>query len=167
MMTSQELNLTLLADFVNTYLPLCIGAVAQFVFLLLPVDLKNWDSDLLNVMTYVVVQMFVAGLIFVAIPGVFELYELELFTSFYILLIVLLAGLIRAIRMIPLEMTHIEAVVVERKPALSFNELYDNQRIIQLNEVKVGAHDAMIRFMEIKEKIAKRKPEKVDQVGGG
>lgn len=167
MMSSQELSLEILADFVNTYLPACIGAIAQVVFLLLPVDLKNWDSDLLNVMTYIAVQMLVAAIIFVGIPITFELYELHTFTSFYILLVVAVLGFIRAIRMIPLEMTHVDPIIVERRAALSFNELYDNQRVNQLAAVTLSAPGGISRYIEIKERIAKRKPDKVDEVGGG
>lgn len=161
------MDLNTLAEIVEIYLPAFIGALAQLFFLMLPVDLKNWADDDINILTYIGVQMFVACFIFIGIPKAFELYSLSTKTSIYILILVGVLGFIRVTKMIPLEATHLAAITVKRKPALTFNDFYDNQRMYALSEISLNSLDGPARYKKIKERIAFRKPEKVDQLGGG
>lgn len=161
------MNLNFFAEIIEVYLPAFIGAVAQIFFLLLPVDFKNWIDDDLNVMTYVALQMLVAAAIFVGIPFCFELYDLSTRTAVYILLVVGVLGWVRAVRIIPLEATHLEPVIIKKKPGIVFNEFYENQRMFLLGEISQNAIDGQARYKNIKERLALRKPEKVDQLGGG
>lgn len=156
-------------EFLSVYMPVIVGCLAQFFFLLLPVDLKNWNDDLLNVLTYMGVQIFVAGIIFIGIPLSFELYSLPLAVYFYILLLVGLFSWFKAIKTIPLEATSLgtPSEPTLKRPSVQFNELMDPARMALLVEAaNSGTNDGGTRYLQIKERLMRRKPEKVDQVGG-
>lgn len=166
-MNLNEVNLIWLTALVTQYLPLCIGVVAQFVFLLLPVDIKNWEYDTLNVLTYVVMQMFSAAIIFVAIPVFFQLYHLQEFTHFYIVITVGMLAVFRCLRIIPLENTNIEAVIVKKEKGLDFREFFDPKRIAAMVENNTDFEpNKPERFALLRQRLARRKIEKVDQIGG-
>ena len=55
-------------DYLLTYIGVFLGAIVQAVFLLLPIDFKNWEDDSLYVLTYVAFQGLTAAFIFILFP---------------------------------------------------------------------------------------------------
>lgn len=160
------MNLNTLAEIIEIYMPAIIGAVAQIFFLLLPVDLKNWKDDDLNILTYIAVQIGVACVIFIGIPTVFELYSLGWKLELYLVTFVGILGWLRVTKLIPLEATAVSTLVPPKKTAIQFQDFNENQRLLLLSEVSMNSLDGQERYKKIKERIALRKPEKVDQLGG-
>jgi hypothetical protein len=145
-----------LAQLIGLYLPLSVAALAQIVFLFLPIDLRNWDDDSLNVATYVVLQMFVAGLLFVVMPRLSDLFFLDARMAFYVLATVGFLGLVKALRQIPLEKTAPVLKQVQGLPYVNFAEFYDKDRLLQLALLSEADVDDVKRIRNIKERLRKR-----------
>lgn len=149
-----------LSQVFGVYLPLFIGALAQLVFLWLPVKLSNWTDDLLNVLTYMCIQVFVACVLFVGLPRLFDLFRLDDIPAFFLLVGVTTLSLMRALKLIPLEFTHARAL---NKPApirLNFDEFYEPERLRMIAESTERAKDPMRTYITLRECLWRRKPEK-------
>lgn len=138
------------------YLPLSIGVVAQVVFLLLPVDLRNWRDDALNALTYISMQVFVAAVVFVAIPRLYGLFHLGAKGAFTLLLGVGFAATLRALRIIPLEGTHPVIATAPPPAVVLFTEFYDKDRLLHLAVLSESDPDDVRRIAAIKERVRKR-----------
>jgi hypothetical protein len=145
-----------LSQLIGLYLPVSIGVVAQIAFLLLPVDLKNWRDDTLNAMTYVALQLFVAAVVFVAIPRVFDIFHLDAKGAFLLLCVVLVSSWIRVIRIIPLEGTSPIRLEATSPPVVLFTDFYDKDRLLRLAALSESLPDDIRRIQRIKERIRKR-----------
>ena len=149
-----------LHEILGLYTPLIVGCIAQLVFLALPVDLKNWDDDLHNVLTYASVQMFVAGFIFIAIPIWMEVFHLETKGGAILVLSSGFLAIFRALRFIPLENTNPIPLPREKPSTVQFSEFYTPIRMHLLAEVSTLDPAGKARYEQIKERIVRRRPEK-------
>lgn len=145
-----------LSQLIGLYLPLSVGVVAQVAFLLLPVQFKNWRDDSLNAMTYIALQMFVAAVVFVAIPRLWGIFHLNAQGAFLLLCVVLIAAWARVIRIIPLEGTSPVRVLAAPPPVVLFTEFYDKDRLLRLAALSEATPDDLRRIQRIKERIRKR-----------
>ena len=148
-----------LLDLLSNYLPLALGLVAQGVFLLLPVDLKNWRDDSLNALTYIAFQMFVSGLIFIAIPRYYNLYHLDGEAALILLCGIFFSTCVRVVLTIPLEGTSTTVKIQDPPPVINFTDFYDKSRLINLALLSEADPDDKIRIILIKERIRKRESE--------
>jgi hypothetical protein len=156
-----NLSLTL-HEILGLYTPLIVGCMAQLVFLALPVDLKNWDDDFLNVMTYASVQMLVAGLIFIAIPIWMEVFHLETKAGAILILSSGFLAIFRSLRFIPLENTHPIALPREKPSTVQFSEFDTPIRMRLLAEASTLDPAGKARYEQIKERLVRRRPEKYE-----
>jgi hypothetical protein len=145
-----------LDSIIGLYLPLSIGVIAQVVFLLLPVQLKNWRDDALNALTYISVQLFVACCLFVVFPRAAELFHLNDLQSFFVVCIVLVVSWFRVIQLIPLEGTSATVQVLPPPAQVGFTEFYDKVRLLSLASLSEYDPDDVRRIVLVKERIRKR-----------
>jgi hypothetical protein len=144
-------------EFVVLRLPLVIGGISQSVFLLLPVDLHNWDDDDINALTYVGIQMFMAGLIFVAVPMLLDIFALGWMRALGIILFVMLLAVLRAYRIIPLEFSFPVIGKSEPPRRIDFLEFNNAQRVRALSELNVNDPVQSRRFDSIRERLARKR----------
>lgn len=104
------------------------GIAFQFLFLWLPVDLKNWHDDLLNVLTYLAVQSFSAGVLFFILPSVIGAYSLSWSQGSYLFLVLNVIALLRVVWKIPLERSYPVTAEVEALKKIVFNDLYGEEK---------------------------------------
>ncbi len=146
--------------YLSLYLSFVIGVICQFVFLLLPVTLRNWDDDLLNVLTYVSFQLLAACFLFVGFPSLFGLYRVNNGLALGIMGIVFMLGWLRAFRIIPLEFTY----PIVRAPAqmikLSFQEFNDIVRLRQIADFVRVEKEAGRRVGNLKERLLRKRAER-------
>ena len=145
-----------LYELLGVYLPVTVGVIAQFVLLALPIDLKNWRDDSINVLTYIGVQLSVACGIFVIIPDLYDLFRLGVRESFLLLCVVGVAALFRCIKTIPLEGTSASVSFLPAPPVVNFIEFYEKLRLISLSSLSEHDPEDLRRIIAIKERIRKR-----------
>jgi len=150
------MNTNVLQESLGVYLPVSVGLVAQVTFLLLPVHLRNWRDDLVNVFTYVAFQMFVGAIIFVIVPRIFEFAPLGMRYLLALQAFVVFASLIRAQRIIPLEGTSPVLGTAPRPASVQFTEFYDRERMVQLAFLSENDPDDLARIARIKERVRRR-----------
>lgn len=146
-------------DYLLTYIGVFLGAIVQAVFLLLPIDFKNWEDDSLYVLTYVAFQGLTAAFIFILVPFLLEIRSLQVNTLVIVLIGVCLLAAMRATKIIPLEFTFpIKQEVVAAQPIL-FKEFYDGKRYSILAEFSFDLPDGEIRYNEFRERILRTRAE--------
>ena len=149
-----------LSELIGLYLPVLIGCIAQTVFLLLPVNLRNWSDDFINVLTYAGIQVFAACLVFVALPRMSSMFHLSDRGSFFLLLTVFLASWVRALKLIPLEATSPVSRKYEPQPRLQFSEFFEPERLRMLAEISENDPHSSRASQSVREKLRRRKAEK-------
>lgn len=151
------------SNVVAFYLPVIVASIAQLAFLVLPVALQNWEDDSLNVLTYVGIQVFMGSLIFVVVPTVLGIFTIGFSRAFVILLIVFVTACVRAYRIIPLEGTAPVVAKTETVRQVDFVEFYSNLRLRTLAELSANRGDGAERIRDIKERLARKRPERADR----
>ncbi|KAB8027386.1 hypothetical protein [Fluviispira multicolorata] len=146
-------------NFILSYVAIFIGIIIQSVFLLLPIEFKNWDDDTLNVMTYVSLQVFVGGVLFVISPWFFEAKQLSSFTLIGFFGVILILAVARAIILIPLEFTHAvkEQLYISKK--INFFEFFYSKRMLELGEIPFDMPDGELRYNAFRERLARSRAE--------
>ncbi len=152
-----------ISNVVAFYLPVIVASIAQLAFLALPVALQNWEDDSLNAFTYVGIQVFMGAMIFVVVPTFLEIFTIGYSRAFVILLVVFVVACIRAYRMIPLEGTAPVAAKAEVVRQVDFMEFYNNLRLRTLAELSVNRGDGAERIRDIKERLARKRPERAER----
>ncbi len=145
---------------IHFYFPITVAIVAQLVFLILPVNLRTWRTDVLNSWTYCGIQTFMAGVLFLVVPRVFELFKLSDGASFMAILAVFVASWWKVIRTIPLEATFTVNSEPSDSPVVSFDSFYNAERLRQLGELAVDDPAAALRHRALREMLVRRR---VDQ----
>lgn len=145
---------------VHVYFPVTIAVSAQLVFLMLPVNLRTWRRDALNAWTYSGIQTFVAGLLFVVVPRVFELFEISDVTTFVAIFLVFIASWWKVIRTIPLEATFTVTPEFEEQPVVNFDTFYTADRLRVLGELPADDASAVLRHKALREMLVRKR---VDQ----
>jgi hypothetical protein len=115
------------------------GLLFQGLFLFLPVDLKNWHDDLLNVLTYFAVQSFSAAVLFFLLPGIVGAYELSWPQGCYLFLVLNTLALFRVIQKIPLERSYPVTAEVEAVQKIVFGDLYTDDKLALLEAATAQA----------------------------
>jgi|GEM_PF-653026 len=148
---------------IHLYFPVTVAIVAQLVFLILPVNLRTWRTDVLNSWTYCGIQTFMAGVLFLAVPRFFELFKLPDGASFMAILAVFVASWWKVIRTIPFEATFTVNCEPSDSPLVSFDSFYNAERLRQLGELAVDDPTAVVRHHALREMLVRRR---VDQNSG-
>ena len=146
-------------DYLLTYIGVFLGAIVQAVFLMLPIDFKNWQDDSLYVLTYVAFQGAAAAFIFILVPFLLEIRSLQVNTLVALLIGICILAAIRATRIIPIEFTFpLKEKVIPAKPIL-FNEFYDANRYSILADFSFDLPDGELRYNEFKERLMRTRAE--------
>lgn len=147
---------------IHVYFPVSISISAQLAFLILPINLRTWRSDLLNAWTYSGIQVFVAGFLFIIIPKVFGIFKLSDSAALITLLVVFIGSWWRVVRSIPLEATFQVTPEYVEQPVVSFDSFYNADRLRQLGELSGDDSYTLERRKALKEMLVRRR---VDRAG--
>ncbi|MFZ9519931.1 MAG: hypothetical protein ACO3A4_05580 [Silvanigrellaceae bacterium] len=142
---------------IHVYFPVTVAVSAQLAFLLLPINLRTWRSDLLNAWTYSGIQVFVAGLLFIVIPRVFAVFHLSDSATLIVLMSVFVASWWRIVKSIPLEATHPVTPEFLEQPVVSFDSFYNAERLRQLGELSGDSSYTMQRQRALREMLVRRR----------
>jgi hypothetical protein len=148
---------------IHVYFPVTVAVSAQVAFLLLPINLQTWRSDLLNAWTYSGIQMFAAGLLFTVIPRVFGVFHLSDSASMIVITSVFIASWWRIVKSIPLEATFPVTPEPVEVPVVSFDSFYNPERLRQLGELSGDDSYTAQRQRALREMLARRR---VDRTSG-
>ena len=144
---------------IHVYFPVTVAVSAQIAFLLLPINLRTWRSDLLNAWTYSGIQVFVAGLLFIVIPRVFGVFYLSDSATFIVLMSVFVASWWKIVISIPLEATYPVTPEFMDQPAVSFDSFYNAERLRQLGELSGDTAYTLQRQRALREMLVRRRVE--------
>lgn len=124
------------------------GLLFQLLFLMLPVDLKNWHQDLLSILTYLAVQSFSAGVLFFILPPMIGVYELSWSQGSYLFLCLNMVAMLRVVWKIPLERSYPVTAEVESVKPIIFNDLYHEDKVALIDAAtsQVEANDRVERI---------------------
>lgn len=142
---------------IHVYFPVTVAIFAQVAFLLLPINLRTWRTDLLNAWTYSGIQMFVAGMLFAVIPRIFSVFYLSDAASIVVISGVFLASWWRIVRSIPLEATFPVTPEPVEIPVVSFDSFYNPERLRQLGELSGDDSYTIQRQRALREMLARRR----------
>ncbi|NBX17816.1 MAG: hypothetical protein EBR09_10665 [Proteobacteria bacterium] len=142
---------------IHVYFPVTVAIFAQVAFLLLPINLRTWRTDLLNAWTYSGIQMFVAGMLFAVIPRIFSVFYLSDAASIVVISSVFLASWWRIVRSIPLEATFPVTPEPVEMPVVSFDSFYNPERLRQLGELSGDDSYTIQRQRALREMLARRR----------
>lgn len=142
---------------IHIYLPVTISVSAQVAFLLLPINLRTWRTDLLNAWTYSGIQVLVAGLLFIIIPNVFGIFQLSFSAMLTTLITVFVASWWKVVRNIPLEATFPVTPEYMEQPVVSFESFYNPERLRQLSELSGDGSYALQRQKALREMLVRRR----------
>jgi hypothetical protein len=133
-------------EYLFAYIGIVIGAVVQTIFLLLPIDLKNWEDDILYALTYVGIQGVAGSFIFILVPSLLEIRGLQTNTLVAVIIGICLLAAFRVLKIIPLEFTFPikQTPIVEKR--IMFNEFYDGKRFAVLSEFPFDLPDGEFRY---------------------
>jgi hypothetical protein len=142
-----------------TYGGVVIAAIVQTLFLLLPINFKNWDDDLLYVMTYIGFQGVTCCLLFIALPWAFEIRMIQYNALIILIFSVIIIAALRAVKLIPLEFTFpIKQPVIAAKRIL-FTEFYDAKRYVMFLDIPFDLPDGELRYNAIRERLMRTRAE--------
>ena len=147
--------------------PFFLTMAAQGTLLLLPVDLKNWDDDLINAFSYVAFQVFLGGILFFGIPVALDNPVPTPFLGSLILGTIFFASWFRVIRLIPLEFVLPAKPNPQTEKSISFVELFDPQRLSSFANLPLQDAAEEARYLQLHERLIKRRPAKVETAKDG
>jgi hypothetical protein len=142
---------------IHVYFPVTVAVSAQIAFLLLPINLRTWRTDLLNAWTYSGIQIFVAGLLFSVIPRFFGVFHLSDAASYIVVAGVFIASWWRIVKSIPLEATFPVTAQSVETPVVSFDSFYNPERLRQLGELSGDDAYTIQRQRALREMLARRR----------
>jgi uncharacterized membrane-anchored protein len=142
---------------IHLYFPVTVAILAQLVFILLPVNLRTWRTDVLNAWTYCCIQTFMAGILFVVVPKVFGIFKLSDSAAFVAILAAFVASWWKVIRTIPLESTYTVNSEFVEQPAVQFDYFYNADRLRQLGEFAADDSGSMARHRALREMLVRRR----------
>ncbi len=146
-------------EYLLAYVGVFIGAVVQIIFLLLPIDFKNWDDDSLYVLTYVAIQGLTGSFIFILVPSVLEIRGLQTDTLIGVIGGICIFAAFRALKIIPLEFTFpIKQAAITQK-RIMFNEFYEAKRYLVLAEFPFDLPDGEVRYNAFRERLTRTRAE--------
>ncbi len=148
-------------QFFHDYIYYFVACLIQCAFILLPVILKNWDDDLLNCLTYISIQIFVAGILFIIVPWVLELNKISFWYQVFFLIGSGFIAVFRIIKLIPLEFTFSIKLPAQKSVQLEFAEFYNSERQKLLYTLDFTGYDSELRYQSLRERLQRRKTEKV------
>jgi hypothetical protein len=144
----------------NEYFSYFILILIQFIFLLLPVNLKNWDDDLWNCITYIAMQCFIASVLFIITPWIFEMKELSVWQQIGLIGSISFIGLLRVIKLIPLEFTFTVKLDATKSPKLEFLDFFTPYRQRYLHSLDFTNYTGEMRYQDFREKLIRLKLKK-------
>ena len=146
-------------EYLLAYIGVFIGAVVQVIFLLLPIDFKNWEDDTLYVLTYIAIQGLAGAIIFILVPSLLEIRGLQTNTLIGIIIGVCILAAFRALKIIPLEFTFpVKQELVPQK-RIMFNEFYEANRYAVLADIPFDLPDGEVRYNAFREKLMRTRAE--------
>lgn len=146
-------------EYLLTYVGVFIGTVVQVIFLLLPVEFKNWEDDSLYVLTYIAIQGLAGALIFILIPSLLEIKSLQTNSLVGVIISICILAAFRALKIIPLEFTFPVRIVSIIQKRILFNEFYEAKRYAVLAEIPFDLPDGEIRYNKFREKLTRTRTE--------
>jgi magnesium-transporting ATPase (P-type) len=138
----------------NLYLPIFMACSLQFLFILAPINLLNWEDDLFNVFVYTGIHALLTTLIFTALPFFVTGFLPSNLTIFFSMGISMSLTFLRAVRSIPLERSR--PTIKTRDPLPIFIRLEDfdsEERRATISEIGFDNIYDQIRYQKIKEKL--------------
>jgi len=147
---------------IHVYFPVTVAISAQVAFLVLPINLRTWRTDLLNAWTYSGIQLFVAGLLFILVPRLFGVFHLSDSATLIVLLSVFVASWWKIVRSIPLEATFPVTPEYNESPVVAFDSFYNPERLRQLGELSGDDSYTRQRQKALREMLVRRR---VDRAG--
>ena len=150
-----------IVQFFHDYVYYIVACFIQFAFILLPVILKNWDDDVLNCLTYISIQIFIAGILFIIVPWILELNKISYWSQIFFLISTAFITLFRIIKLIPLEFTFSIKLPSQKSVQLEFAEFYNSERQKLLYTLDFSSYDSELRYQSLRERLQRRKTEKV------
>ncbi len=149
----------LITHWFEDYIYYLIAVVVQFLFILFPISVKDWDEDLVQCLMFIAVQTFIASLIFIQIPILANIVSMNFFSKFLVLVVVLLLSVIRLINIIPFEISYIRIIKNEKMPDLDFSEFLTSQRMEYLANLDFESPDHDLRYQAFREKLKTKAPD--------
>lgn len=148
-----------LLNFLVDYIDYLLGLVLQFMFIFLPINLKNWDDDLLNCLTYVLFQVFVAAFLFIVCPWVLGFKSITTWTQVCLVLGTGFFALGRILFLIPLEFTYPVPIPQTTKISFEFSDFRTLERYGKLYDLDFQEADAFTHYCSLREKLVRIKLE--------
>lgn len=145
-----------IAEFFGLYFPIILGVVSQVVFLSFPVALQNWHDDDLYALTYVGFQMFMAAVIFIAVPIFLDAFVIGWWRGLAILLGVMAIAALRVYRMVPLEGSFPVILPKEVVKPVEFLDFNVPLRTRALAELRATSREEERRFQEVRGMLSRR-----------
>ena len=130
------------------------GVLFQAFFLWLPIELKNWHDDLLNILTYLAVQSFSAGILFFILPTVIDVYQLSWSQGSYLFLVLNTIAFLRVIWKIPLEKSYVVTAEIEAVERIVFNDLYSDDKLLLIDSAS-AREEANFRVERIRQTLVR------------
>lgn len=146
-------------DYIIMYVGVFIAIVVQIIFLMLPINLKNWDDDYLYVLTYIALQGVAAGFLFILLPFLLEIRSLQTNSLCFVLIGVCVLAALRALRIIPLEFTFPIKQEYVPPPKILFNDFYNQGRYSILADISFDQPDGELRYNQFRERLMKTRAE--------
>ncbi len=142
------------------------GLLFQLFFLLLPVNLRNWTADQLNILTYLAMQSFAGGVLFFILPTVIGVYSLSWSQGGYLFLCLNTAAFLRVVWKIPLERSYPVTSEVEAVAPIVFNDVYSEEKMLLLDAASAQV-EANSRVDRIRSQLVRVNPERQSLIRGG
>jgi hypothetical protein len=140
-------------NYFSDHLFYIIGCIIQLTCISLPVSLKNWEDDTLNSLTYISFQLFVAGVIFIIAPWIFEVKSVTLWVQVMLLGSTGFVAIFRVIKIIPFEFTFTTKVSAPPKKDLVFSGFNSSDRHAMLASLNFSECDAELRYNALRERL--------------
>ncbi|WGL59017.1 hypothetical protein QEJ31_10845 [Pigmentibacter sp. JX0631] len=146
-------------DYIIMYVGVFIAVIVQAIFLMLPINLKNWEDDYLYVLTYIGLQGVSAGILFILVPFFLEIRSLQTNTLCFVIIGVCVIAALRAIKIIPLEFTFPATAPVIPAPKILFTDFHNQQRYSNLSDFSFEEADGELRYNQFRERLLKTRAE--------
>lgn len=154
----------LLHDDLQAIVTFVCGVALQIFFLYLPIDLKNWRDDALNILTYLAFQSFWGGLLFFLVPLQMGAYSLSWGQGIYVFLVLNIVALARVVQKIPLERSYPVTAEIEAVQKVAFGDLYTEDKR-SLIEAAASQSDSTLRMERIRLQLVRLSGEKAEVRG--
>lgn len=144
-------------NFIQDYLTYIIGSFIQILFILLPVNLKNWEDDSINSASYIGLQIFASCIVFLFSPWFFDVKIVSFWTKVWLIFGTGIVAFFRVVKLIPLEFTYPDTIKLVQPMKLEFEGFFSNERYALLKSLDFGEADANMRYNALREKLIRVK----------